>query len=648
MAIVRMKRVFLAALQSDRDTLLHELMKLSCVELSSPEETAQGEELLTLLPPGEKIQSNLENEVRKLGNAIEALTRYDKAKKPLFAQRKPVLAEEVKGKINAAQAAATEVAELILRLSELKNEENRLITNVAMLKPYQELEIALDQDSTATTNIVVGTIPATWTDLTVGEAIVAAGVELILQIFESDRENNYVFGLYPKDREEENWNLLKTFGFQKAGFRDIQGTAKDNIQALNDQLAKIEEERQALEGKLTDLVLILPDLKTAYDYFAVELQKQKQSEMLLCSEEAFFVECWVPEKKAEKLEKMLDRFPCYFEIRDPIEGEDPPVLVQNSKLVEPFGAITELYSLPAYNGIDPNPFVAFFYFIFFGLMLGDAGYGALLAIICFALAYKFKLSGFLGRLVLALGMCGISAVISGIAFGSYFGDVVQAVSGTFFGKEIGDLAVWFNIMEDPMKMLAFCFILGGIHLFVGLGLKGYMLIRDGKPLEALYDVVFWYLFIIGPVMLLFMPDLGKWLTIIGAVGLVLTQGRDSKNPIKRIFSGIYSLYGITGYLSDVLSYSRILALGLCSGVIASVFNTMGVLGGRSFIGVVLFIIIFLLATALNLALSGLGAFVHAARLQYVEFFGKFFEPGGRPFTPLKPQTKYIEIINEEA
>lgn len=199
-----------------------------------------------------------------------------------------------------------------------------------------------------------------------------------------------------------------------------------------------------------------------------------------------------------------------------------------------------------------------------------------------------------------------------------------------------------------MKMLAFCFILGGIHLFVGLGLKGYMLIRDGKPLEALYDVVFWYLFIIGPVMLLFMPDLGKWLTIIGAVGLVLTQGRDSKNPIKRIFSGIYSLYGITGYLSDVLSYSRILALGLCSGVIASVFNTMGVLGGRSFIGVVLFIIIFLLATALNLALSGLGAFVHAARLQYVEFFGKFFEPGGRPFTPLKPQTKYIEIINEEA
>lgn len=648
MAIVKMKRVFLAALKSDRDTLLSELMKLSCVELSSPEESLHGEELIELLSQGEKPSNSLEDKVKKLSSAIEAMERYDTTKKPLFSQRKPIVMAECKAKLSAAEVVVDQVSEHILRLSELKNEENRLETKFAMLEPYQELDIDLASDSTAKTNLLVGTIPAIWTSLTIEEAIITAGVEMVLKIFSTDKENNYIFGLYPQDREEENQDLLRTLGFQKVSFRDIEGTAQENITHIKEQLAGIAVERRFLESELTQLISTLPDLKAAYDYYAVELQKQKQSEELLCSQEAFFVECWVPEKKEEKLEKLLQQFPCDFEIRNPLEGEEPPVLVKNSKLIAPFGAITELYSLPAYNGIDPNPFVAIFYFIFFGLMLGDAGYGAILAIICFALAYKFKLSGFLGKLVLALGMCGISAVIVGVAFGSYFGDAIQVVGSTFFGKEIGDLAQWFNIMEDPMKMLIFSFILGGLHIFVGLALKAYMLIRDGKPWSALFDVGFWYFFIIGLVMLLFMPNLGKWLTIIGVGGLILTQGRGQKNLIKRLFIGIYSLYDITGYLSDILSYSRVLALGLCSGVIASVFNTMGVLGGRSFVGVILFIIVFVLGTALNIALSGLGAFVHAARLQYVEFFGKFFEAGGRPFSPLKAKTKYIEIINEEA
>ena len=648
MAIVKMKRVFLAALKSDRDDLLNELMKLSCVELSSADEGIMAEELSLLLSQSDKAQTTLENEVKKMGTAIEALGRYDKTKTPMFAKRKPVLASEAKDRTDSAQKAAEQVTGHISRLSELKNEENRLTTEIAMLQPYEALDIDLGNDSTAKTNLIIGTILANWTELTLEETIMNAGVELVLEILGGDNEVQYVFGLYPKDREEENWNVLKTLGFQKAGFRDFHGTAAENIALKNQRLAEINSERIKQQSALADLVPALVDLKTAYDYFAVELQRQKESERLLCSSDAFFAECWVAEDNAAKLEKLLSRYDCSFEIRDPAEGEDPPVQVRNSKLVEAFGAITELYSLPAYNGIDPNPFVAIFYFIFFGLMLSDVGYGAILAAICLTVSFKYKPEGFLGRLIFALGMCGISAIIWGVAFGSYFGDVIQIVGKTFFGREIGDISLWFNVMEDPMKMLIFCFILGLLHVFVGMGLRGHALIKEGKPWAALFDVGFWYIFIVGLILMVLAPGIGKPLAIGGAVGLILTQGRDQKNPVMKFFSGLYALYGITGYLSDVLSYSRVLALGLCTGVIASVFNTMGILGGRSIIGVIVFVAVFSLGTALNIALSGLGAFVHSARLHYVEFFGKFYIPGGKAFFPLAPKTKYIEIINEEA
>lgn len=648
MAIVKMKRVFLAALKSDRETLISELMKLSCVELSSPEESLYGEELLAQLPQGEKASGNLEDKLKNLASAIEALERYDTSKKPLFPQQKSIAAAEIKSKLPAAEAVVPQVAEYILQLSELKNEENHLEAKAVMLEPYRKLEFDLAEESTAKTNILVGTIPVDWSELTLQEAIISADVELVLQIFDTDKENNYVFGLYPKDREEESQALLKTIGFQKAVFRDIKGTAQENLTELNLQLTEIAEKRQSIEKELTNLTSVLPDLKATYDYFAVELQKQKQSEELLYSEEAFFVECWIPEKKAEKLEKLLQQFSCSFEIRDPLEGEEPPVLLQNSKLVEPFESITELYSLPAYDGIDPNSFVAFFYAAIFGLMLGDAAYGAILAIASFILTFKFKLEGTIGKLVRALGICGLASVFWGVVFGSYFGDLIQVAGKAFFGLEIGDLAFWFNTMEDPMKMLIFCFILGVLHLFAGMALKGFMLIRDGKPWDALFDVGFWYLFLIGLVLLFLMPGLGKWLAIAGAVGLILTQGRQHKNPIKRFFSGLLSLYGVINYVSDVLSYSRILALGLSTAVIASVFNIIGSLGGPSILGIIIFLIVFVLSTALNLFLGALGAFVHTARLHFIEFFGQFYVPGGRPFSPFKAKTKFIKITNEEA
>lgn len=260
--------------------------------------------------------------------------------------------------------------------------------------------------------------------------------------------------------------------------------------------------------------------------------------------------------------------------------------------------------------------------------------------------------------------CGISTMFWGVMFGSYFGDVVDVVSSTFFGKELTIPPVWFVPVDEPMRLLVFSFLLGIIHLFTGLGMKMYQLCKAGQYKDALYDVVFWYLLVGGGIVYLLTMDmvvnmlgLGFQLPAtvgtvaavcagIGAVGIVLTAGRESRNPFKRLLKGLYGIYNISGYLSDILSYSRLLALGLATGVIASVFNQMGSMAGGGVVGAIVFIIVFVIGHTLNIGINVLGAYVHTNRLQYVEFFGKFFEGGGRKFNPFSVKTKYYKIREE--
>ena len=222
-------------------------------------------------------------------------------------------------------------------------------------------------------------------------------------------------------------------------------------------------------------------------------------------------------------------------------------------------------------------------------------------------------------------------------------------------------AVWFEPLNDPMRLLLYSLLFGIIHLFTGLGIKGYMMIKDGRYLDCLYDVGFWFALLIGLLLLLipselfasiagqtfifpaFVNVLAKVLTIIGLVGIILMSGRRKKNPALRIALGLYDIYGITSWLSDILSYSRLLALGLATGVIAQVVNSMASMMGDGILGAIFFIVVFIIGHTLNLAINLLGAYVHTNRLQYVEFFGKFYEGGGRPFEPFKQNTKYIRI-----
>ncbi len=249
--------------------------------------------------------------------------------------------------------------------------------------------------------------------------------------------------------------------------------------------------------------------------------------------------------------------------------------------------------------------------------------------------------------------CGISTTFWGAMFGGWFGDIVAVVSRTFLGREVVLAPVWFNPIEDPMKLLIFSLALGVIHIFIGMGIKAYMQIREGQWLDAICDEGFWYLTILGLIGWLgggmvaaALVPVGKWMAIVGVAGLLLTGGRHNKG-IGKITGGLSSVYNITSYLSDILSYARILALGLATGVIAQVVNTMGSMFGGGIGGAIALLVIFVVGHALNLVINALGSFIHASRLQYIEFFGKFYEDGGEPFDPFRKKTRYIRISQEE-
>jgi V/A-type H+-transporting ATPase subunit I len=362
----------------------------------------------------------------------------------------------------------------------------------------------------------------------------------------------------------------------------------------------------------------------------------------------------MPKRANEAISELFDKYGCYYEFVEPETDEETPVLLNNIGLVQPIEVITELYSLPNNKEIDPTPIYSFFYLMFFGLMFGDVGYGAILTIVCMLMLKKFNLEGTIYKLVKSFAYAGVATMFWGLMFGSFFGNLTSVIGASFFDNpEMGLKPLWFDTLEDPVKLLIFSCVFGTVHIFIGMGIRAYELIRDGKILEAFNDVFSWYVLLVGLVLWLvgdsFVAEgtgvIGKWMSIGGAACIVVLPFFISKGLGK--VGGLWNLYGITGYMADILSYSRLLALGLATTVISQVVNMLGSFTGTSFIGVILFIVIVVFGHVFNFAINGLGSYVHSIRLQYVEFFGKFYEGGGMPFEPFNKKTKYIELIKEE-
>lgn len=660
MAIVKMNKITLVGLEGCKEQIIDTLMKMGTVEIVDVKPEKSEEELAKLVfkDGDEDVVARLEDEISRVKSAIDYLSKYDNRKKVLFEGKRHVDPERYSEIIHNRDSlwdVVEQIDKFDGRLSELRNEENRLVNMIATLRPWQALDIPLEISSTRSTVLLLGVVPSITDTNKLSDEIRQQAEESFFRVVSSDSDQKYLFIIYHKELEEVVGDILKQYGFTRSSFKELEGTPEDNIRWAENRIKEIKKERAENEKRIGNLAVEKQNLEVLHDYLTIIRDRKKAFSSLVRTEKAFMLEGWVPEEISGKVSKALElHSDCLVDIRKPGKDEEFPILLKNNSLVKPFEIITELYSLPNFKGIDPSMFLAPFFFIFFGMMVSDAGYGLLMAIATGIILYKFKPKGMAFKLIKLLFFGGISTFIWGALFGGWFGNIVEAVTSGKYSIP----PIWFNPLDDPMKLLLWSFIFGGVHIFVGMGLNGYILIKEGKTRDAIFDVGFWYIFLIGLIILglgstkgeegVLLANIGKYMAIAGAVLLILTQGRTQKSIIKKLTSGVLSLYNVTGFMSDVLSYSRLLALGLATGVIATVINTMGTLFGLNAGGIIILIIVFVIGTVFNILINALGAFVHASRLQYVEFFGKFYEGGGKDFQPLKINTKYIKITKQEA
>ena len=671
MAVLQMQRISICALKRDRKAILEQLQSMGVMEMHQVAQDETGFEKMDT----QSAKVSFEKRVQLTENALDVLNQYAPEKKSMFAslEGNELIDKADWDEVAAKQEAVMDVADLLIadhkKIAEAQAEIVKLQTQIESLAPWMSLEVPMNYPGTKKTAMFLGTIAADMTLEMVYEKIAEDNPELEafdISVISQDRDAVYLSVFCLKEQAAEVENALRTCGFSRPAMvsEEIPAERKQKLEA---QIVQIQAEIAGIKDDINAHAKDREELKIIGDYYRMRAEKYEVLGTLPQSKRTFIISGYAAKEVIPAVEKAIgEAYDCVIDVEELKEDEEPPVLLKNNGFSESVEGVLESYGLPHKGEIDPTTIMSFFYVFFFGMMLSDAAYGAIIAIVCLVVLKKFpRMSAGMRKSMKMFMYCGLSTLVWGVLFGGYFGDVVDVVSSTFFGKEMTIKPLWFAPLNDPMKLLIYSMAFGLVHLFVGLGIKGYMLLKDGKVLDFFCDIVLWYIFLIGLIMMLLPSDifasiaqtkivfpaalvtLSKALAIIGAVGLLLMSGRSSKNPALRLALGAYDIYNITGWLSDVLSYSRLLALGLATGVIASVVNQMGSMLGKSVFGVILFIVVFIVGHTMNLAINLLGAYVHTNRLQFVEFFGKFYEGGGKTFEPFRAETKYVDIKEEK-
>ena len=671
MAVLQMQRISICALKRDRKAILEQLQSMGVMEMHQVAQDETGFEKMDT----QSAKVSFEKRVQLTENALDVLNQYAPEKKSMFAslEGNELIDKADWDEVAVKQEAVMDVADLLIadhkKIAEAQAEIVKLQTQIESLAPWMSLEVPMNYPGTKKTAMFLGTIAADMTLEMVYEKIAEDNPDLEafdISVISQDRDAVYLSVFCLKEQAAGVENALRTCGFSRPAMvsEEIPAERKQKLEA---QIAQIQAEIAGIKDDINAHAKDREELKIIGDYYRMRAEKYEVLGTLPQSKRTFIISGYAAKEVIPAVEKAIgEAYDCVIDVEELKEDEEPPVLLKNNGFSESVEGVLESYGLPHKGEIDPTTIMSFFYVFFFGMMLSDAAYGAIIAIVCLVVLKKFpRMSAGMRKSMKMFMYCGLSTLVWGVLFGGYFGDVVDVVSSTFFGKELTIKPLWFAPLNDPMKLLIYSMGFGLVHLFVGLGIKGYMLLKDGKVLDFFCDIVLWYIFLIGLIMMLLPSDifasiaqtkivfsaalvtLSKALAIIGAVGLLLMSGRSSKNPALRLALGAYDIYNITGWLSDVLSYSRLLALGLATGVIASVVNQMGSMLGKSVFGVILFIVVFIVGHTMNLAINLLGAYVHTNRLQFVEFFGKFYEGGGKPFEPFRAETKYVDIKEEK-
>ncbi len=631
MAIVEMKRLTLLAPLMDKEKLLHAIQRMGCIQITDiPEEGMQP----FLAKEGGLAKA--EEEISRLRWAIDKLSRYDKVKPPLFGskpeisreQAEKVLSQKMHHMQTVAQAERCEQ-----RAGELKGQEARLRAAMEQLEPWIGLDIptGLIHDTRDTVQ-QAGTMPKR-----VFQEVASkwAAEPVALMEVGMKQETVYVYAVAHLSANEAFQADLKEAGFTPTVFGDIQGTPRQQLEAWEKELAGVAGGYQQLDAELAALSKNLPELRILYDILIAQRDRLAAANRFASTETTFLLKGWVPAAMVEKVRDKLTKVSptACMEAETPAEGDDPPVMLRNNRVAAPFEMVVSGFSLPAPYSLDPTAVMMPFFALFFGMMVSDAGYGLLMALVIPLIIKIAKPSTGAKRLMWILTLGGISTLFWGFMYNTWFG--------------FAPLPVYFDPINNALPVMALCVAIGAVHLFTGLFVGASLNFKRGKPLDALYDQFSWFMLIVG-LGLLILPataQIGKILAIAGAGIVLLTAGRNkSKNLFKRLISGLGALYGITSWVSDLLSYMRLFGMGLATGVIGMVINQLvGMVFSAGIIGKVLGAGLFVGGHLFNAGINILGAYVHSSRLQYIEFFGKFYEDGGKPFLPLEENTRYVRI-----
>ncbi|MCI9158445.1 MAG: V-type ATP synthase subunit I [Lawsonibacter sp.] len=647
MAIVKMKRLHMTAMSGDREEILRLLQHMGCVEVVQPEVDPEDPLWAGLVQPDTPGLAAAHEEKAQAERALEILKQYAPVKSGLLAP-KPGLSEgELLSEASAqqARAAARQVNDLARRLAAIRAEMNKLEAQKEVLRPWMDLDLPLETGSTDQVTIQLGTLPAALPmGQAEGEVQAASELAQLTEVY-TERDLRYCMLVCHASQAEGALEALKALGWSRANLRDWTGTAAENLGRLYQETKALREEAASIEQELSGMGELNASLRQLSDLAGIDAAREESKGKLLDTAQTFFLEGWVPEESWPALEKALAPYPCACEVEDPAEEDHPsvPVRLKNNWFTRPLNMVTDMYSLPAYGSLDPNPLMAPFFILFYGMMMADMGYGLIMMIAAAVVIKKARPDGATMQYMMPLlGLCGVSTFLWGAATGGFFGDLIPQLRAILGGGEAADYALpkLFDPMDKAVNVLVGALILGVLQIFTGMAVSMYKQLRRGETMAALCNEGAWFLVFI-------LAGAGY---VTGAVGpcvaailvlLALTQGYGKKGVVGK-FIGIFgSLYNnATGYFSDILSYSRLMALMLAGAVTAQVFNTLGAMTGN----VVVFFVIAMVGNALNFALNILGCFVHDMRLQCLEYFGRFYEDGGRPFRPLDLDTRYYKVV----
>ncbi len=649
MAIVKMKGLRLLAMRSDREALLELLQGMGCVEIDEPDQDPQTWQGLlsqlgsqTLSRPDGQALSQAREDLQAAQRALAVLKRHGDKGRGLLAPRPRLTRQQLFDGEEQGKQAVQQVLEADRQLAALEAQHSKLLTQRAALAPWLELNIPLDTASTQEMVVQFGTVTAGVELEQVQRAVEGASELAQLTQASVDRDVRYCLLVCHTSAQEEVLQALRDFGWSRMNLSGWTGNAKENDQRIAQELEQNEQESAQAEQQLAQLTSLAEPIRQAADRASVRINREEGRSRLLDTEKTFLLEGWVPEENWPQLESQMKNYPCAWELRDPTEEEYPkvPVKLKNNWFTRPLSMVTEMYSLPAYNGLDPNPLMAPFFILFYGIMMADMGYGLLMMIASVVVLKKSRPRAGMHNFFALLGLCGVSTFIMGAVTGGFFGDFIPQLL-KLINPESTFVWFWptlFTPLEDTMMILVGAMALGFVQILVGMAISFVKKLRRGQVMDAIWEEVTWWVVFAG--LALAILGVTNLVIILGGVmvvaGPILTEKGFGK--VTGIFGSLYN--HVTGYFGDILSYSRLMALMLAGSVIAQVFNTLGAIPGN----VVIFIIISMLGNALNFALNLLGCYVHDLRLQCLEYFNKFYEDGGKPFRPMKLDTNYYDVV----